>query len=97
METIPSVQNFADLTGRLNVAQNEITRLRAALAIAEANSACKLGVPPIDFYSSRPTNAGVDALTVYSSMEAGPAKTDYYRRNQAAIWQAKEAATGTAE
>ena len=97
METISSAQSFADLTGRYNAAQNEITRLRAALAIAEANSACKLGVPPIDFYSSRPTNAGVDALTVYNSMEASPAKTAYYRANQSAIWAAKEATTGTVE
>jgi hypothetical protein len=97
METIPSAQNFADLTGRLNVAQNEITRLKAALAIAEANSACKLGVPPLDFYSSRPTNAGVDALTVYNSMEPGRAKTEFYARNSARIWAAKEATTGTVE
>jgi hypothetical protein len=97
METIPSAQNFVELNGRLNTATAEIVRLRAALAIAEANSAAKLGVPPIDFTSSRPTNAGVDALTVYNSMEPGRAKTEWYARNSAAIWAAKEAATGTVE
>jgi hypothetical protein len=97
MEPIHSAQNFADLNGRLNVAQNEITRLKAALAIAEANSACKLGVPPIDFTSTRHSGSGVDALTVYNSMEPGAAKTQFYARNSAKIWAAKEAATGTVE
>jgi hypothetical protein len=97
METIPSAQNFADLNGRLNVAQNEITRLKAALVIAEANSAAKLGVPPIDFTSTRHSGSGVDALTVYNSMESGPAKTEYYRRHQGKIWAAKEANGGAAE
>ena len=94
---VPTAENALDYFNKLNVAQTEITRLKAALAIAEANSAAKLGVPPIDFYSSRSTNAGVDALTVYNSMEPGRAKTEWYARNSAAIWAAKEAATGTVE
>jgi hypothetical protein len=97
METIISAHNFADLNGRLNTATAEIVRLRAALAIAEANSAAKLGVPPIDFTSTRHSGSGVDALTVYNSMEPGPAKTQFYARNSARIWAAKEAATGTVD
>ena len=82
---IPSAQNFADLTGRYNIAQSEIARLKAALAKAEMNSACRLGVPPVDIYQANASVSG-DVAAVYAGMMAGPEKTAFYRKHAARLW-----------
>jgi hypothetical protein len=91
---IPNAENALDYFNKLNVANTTIALLRKQLASAELLSAANLGVLPILF---TPTDSSVDALTTYNQMEPGAAKTQFYARNSARIWAAKEAATGTVE
>jgi hypothetical protein len=75
----------ADLVNRLATRDAEIVRLRAALSIAEMNSAARLGVPPVDIYQANASVSG-DVAAIYAGMMAGPEKSAFYRKNAARIW-----------
>jgi hypothetical protein len=87
---ISSAENSLDLFKKLNFATGEIARLKAALAVAEMNSAARLGVPPVDIYQANASVSG-DVAAIYAGMMAGPEKSAFYRKNAARIWAKAEA------
>ncbi len=82
---IPNAENALDLFKKLNAANSEITRLRAALSIAEMNSAARLGVPPVDF-SHLTGNVSRDIAAVYAGL-VGEERLAYYKKHSEALWK----------
>ena len=79
----------ADLVNRLATRDAEIARLRAALSIAEMNSAARLGVPPVDF-SHLTGNVSRDVAAVYAGL-VGEERLAYYKKHSEAL---RKRATG---
>ena len=81
----------ADLVNRLATRDAEIARLRAALSIAEMNSAARLGVPPVDF-SHLTGNVSRDVADVYAGL-VGEERLAYYKKHSEALWKRATGAT----
>jgi hypothetical protein len=81
----------ADLVNRLATRDAEIARLRAALSIAEMNSAARLGVPPVDF-SHLTGNVSRDVAAVYAGL-VGEERLAYYKKHSEALWKRATGAT----
>ena len=81
----------ADLVNRLATRDAEIARLRAALSIAEMNSAARLGVPPVDF-SHLTGNVSRDIAAVYAGL-VGEERLAYYKKHSEALWKRATGAT----
>ena len=88
---IPSAENSLDLFKKLNAATGEIARLKAALAVAEMNSAARLGVPPVDF-SHLTGNVSRDVAAVYAGL-VGEERLAYYKKHSEALWKRATGAT----